>query len=96
MLQHAVRCDRTLMRLGQSVTQKPLTQTLSLDAIHLRQLSAFLMICKWPQVRRLRMPDARNMYGSTSVLNRMYGYEKKRLHATLREMLFRNTPSARR
>ena len=42
------------------------------------------------------MPDARNMYVSTSVLNRMYGYEKKRLHATLREMLFRNTPSARR
>ena len=48
------------------------------------------------QVRRLRMPDARNMYGSTTVLNRIYGYEKNRLHATLREMLFRNAPSARR
>ena len=50
----------------------------------------------YAQVRQLRMPDARSMYGSTTVLNRVYGYEKKRLGATLREMLFRNTPSARR
>ena len=48
------------------------------------------------QVRQLHMPDTRNMYGSTNVLNRVYGYEKKRLNATLREMLFRNAPSARR
>ena len=48
------------------------------------------------QVRHLRMPDARNMYGSTTVLNRMFGYERNRLQATLREMLFRNAPSARR
>ena len=48
------------------------------------------------QVRRLRLPDVRNMYGSTSGLNRVYGYERQRLTATLREMLFRNAPSARR
>ena len=48
------------------------------------------------QVRQLHLPDTRNMYGSTTVLNQVYGYEKKRLNATLREMLFRNAPSARR
>lgn len=48
------------------------------------------------QVRHLRLPDTRSMYGSTTVLNRVYGYERKRLNATLREMLFRNAPSARR
>ena len=48
------------------------------------------------QVRHLQLPDTRNMYGSTTVLNRVYGYERKRLNATLREMLFRNAPSARR
>ncbi len=72
------------------------THILSQAVTQLKRVNAFPLICKLLQVRRLRMPDARNMYGSTSVLNRMYGYEKKRLHATLREMLFRNTPSARR
>ena len=48
------------------------------------------------QVRQLRMPDTRSIYGSSVVLQRMYGYERKRLQATLRELLFRNTPSARR
>lgn len=52
--------------------------------------------CLLVQVRHLRLPDTRNMYGSTAVLNRVYGYERKRLNATLREMLFRNAPSARR
>ena len=48
------------------------------------------------QVRQLRMPDTRSIYGSSVVLQRMYGYERKRLQATLRELLFRSTPSARR
>ncbi|DBB01395.1 hypothetical protein WJX77_003280 [Trebouxia sp. C0004] len=61
-----------------------------------KAVPSFIFLTGGAMVRRLRMPDARNMYGSTSVLNRMYGYEKRRLHATLREMLFRNTPSARR
>ncbi|KAL0019873.1 hypothetical protein WJX79_006289 [Trebouxia sp. C0005] len=61
-----------------------------------KAVPSFIFLTGGAMVRRLRMPDARHMYGSTSVLNRMYSYEKKRLRATLREMLFRNTPSARR